>query len=172
MEYAKAALHSRDPLLRAEAVAQLASLLSSGYRLSDTAFWLAVAHMKNGNFSAARVQLAGLVRADPANERAAALLELYKAEVRREGRRGFLLGLLGVGAAVLLVTLSTYAWRSYRTTRTDAATAGQWVAAQFPGGAGASSAAAASAVPSPWRGSSGSGSSGGSVGAGGARGRY
>jgi hypothetical protein len=60
--------------------------------------------MEAGEARAARETLTALVRADPADEAAAALLELFAVRTRAEGRVGIAIAVAAaLGAAALLV---------------------------------------------------------------------
>jgi hypothetical protein len=149
--YAKVGIYSTDRQTAQQALEELVALNGMGYKPSESAFWAAVGHMETGAFAAARSQLASLVRTDPANERAAALLEIYKSRVRSDGKRGLLL----IGGAVLLVAGALAFW-FYR---------GRSSGSGSGSGSGAAASAAAPGAhlqAAPWRaagGSSGSSSS-------------
>jgi hypothetical protein len=102
---------SADRVASAEALALLEALLRQGYKPSETLTALCTTHFVRGEYGACRRCLSQLVRSEPSNERAAALLELLVATVRREGRTGLLL--LAAGA-VLAVGLGVLAYRRWR----------------------------------------------------------
>jgi hypothetical protein len=102
---------SADRAASAEALGLLEPLLRRGYKPSETLMTLCTTHFGRGEYGACRRQLSQLVRSEPSNERAAALLELLVTTVRREGRTGWLL--LGAGA-VVVVGLGLWAYMRWR----------------------------------------------------------
>jgi hypothetical protein len=163
-EYARLAVFSDKEATRREALSHLSSLAAGGFRPSETAFWLAAGQMQSGQFSGARETLSDLVRRDPANERAAALLEIYKRRVKEEGWKGLAMTAGGVALAVAILVLGVWAWRRGGAEKQSV---GEWVRMQgVVRGAGDGVAVAG------WRGSSGSSSASSGSSSSGTGGRY
>lgn len=104
---AKLLIFSSDRKQREQGIMTLDSLLCSGFKPSECAYWLVVGYLNAGEYRACRQQIAGLVRAEPTNERAAALLEVVKDKIRAEGQRSWL---IAGGVAVALGIVLYFAW--------------------------------------------------------------
>ena len=83
---------------------------SSGYivtteitKRSELFLWLAIAQIEDGQYTSARSTLSTALMIDPGNERLGAMLELYKAKVRKEGPAGLTLVIVGT-VTVLFVS--------------------------------------------------------------------
>lgn len=113
---ARLLIFSAERSQRAAGAAALQQLLAAGFKPSEAAFWLAVAHLTAGEYRACRQQISSLVRAEPTNERAAALLEIIKERVRAEGQRAW----LWIGAAAV-VAAGAALWLWSRSRHRDAA---------------------------------------------------
>lgn len=84
----------------AAALDELARLHMQGYRTSDVQFTICLAHYLRGEFADCRRTLGQLARAEPSNERAAALVEVLVDTVRSEGRWGLVMLASGVAVAI------------------------------------------------------------------------
>ncbi len=84
-----------------ESIPLILPLVPPGTKPSDAAFLRCIGLLQSGNYLASRSAIAALVRSEPTNERAAALLELYKDTVYRDARQAAFLvaGAVAVGAA-------------------------------------------------------------------------
>jgi hypothetical protein len=117
--------------------------ISNGSAASrDALFWLAVAHFHSGNISLARAAAVALVRSDARDERAAALLEIIKGNVRRRAT----FALAGVGVAITVIGVVTVAW-TWVVGRRALAVGSRTVEAGATAGAAALTAAVTAAMP-------------------------
>lgn len=108
---AVAAAFSREPLVRAEGREELNRLVSDAEAEPsfDLVWWKAAALLEQRDFASAQIILESIMRADPANERAAALHALWRAAVQAEANKGLsrlawgVLCIVGVVVVVLAV---------------------------------------------------------------------
>jgi uncharacterized membrane protein YgcG len=103
---ARLLIFSADRRQRQQGTEALNALLVSGYKPTECAYWLVVGLLNNGEYRSCRTQIASLVRAEPSNERAAALLEVVKERIRAEGQRSWLVAggvALAVGALLYVM---------------------------------------------------------------------
>ena len=90
---------SADRSVSLEGIEALNDLLQKGHRPPLVLFFLASGHMHRGDFIAARSVIHQLVRMEPGNERAAALIEIYKSRVKEQTVPGLIIaGVLGAVA--------------------------------------------------------------------------
>ena len=117
----------------AEGLALLSELLAQGVKPSEVQFNICVGRFLRGDYAECRTALIQLVRSEPANERAAAFLEILRSHVSEHGKWGLVW--LGLGVLVALGgAYAIYTWRG----REDAAAALGGVPAWRGGGAGRS----------------------------------
>lgn len=93
-----------------EGLSTLSTLLRQGYRTSDVIFYTCVGLMHAGRYRECRSHLVGLVSSEPTNERAAALLYVYKQRIGVESYTGMA---IYAGVAVVLLGLGYLAYRHY-----------------------------------------------------------
>lgn len=117
-----------------EGVQLLGTLLQQGYNTSEVIFYQCVGLMNAGKYRACHQQLVALVQSEPTNERAAALLHIYKARVSADAYPGFL---IYAGLAVVVLGVGYLAY-SYFTRP-----------AALPSGAASSSGRSASTYAAP-----------------------
>ena len=155
------------PRTRAAGQAALQALCARLPYPPECAWWLAAAYLEDQQWLRARELLGRLLQAAPADERAAALLQVCAARTR-EKAAAFGLRALGVGRAALFAVLVAAAlWPRPRA----AAGSGGAAARQLAGTAAAAAAAAAGEVAAAvgqaraaLKGQGGGGGSGGGVG--------
>ena len=120
-----ARLLAGSPIRResAEGLALLSDLTLSGVRQSEVQFTTCAARFLRGDYAECRLALVQLVRSEPGNERAAALLEVLRSHVAEHGKWGLLLLGLGVVVVVGGAYLFASAWAA-RAARDRPATGG------------------------------------------------
>ena len=159
MEYSKVAIFSIQTIQREQGVKYLQALYESGYKLSETGYWLIIGYIQIGLYTNARDLLTTIVRSNPSDEKYAALLEIYKEEIKKTGWKGIGIIVGGVVLGLLGTSLLIYWYKQSKTLPTTK----EWVVSNLYSNPSTNISTTTSnhnnSTPATWRGSSGTSSS-------------